>query len=148
MLLNFILHSMRDESDRATAPLIKNKQCIAYTMVEICNAYFILGGNYAGVIPPHHSQYAPCISTPFSAKFHTKSKNYLTHTFYIISWNLIEIQLWDFKHVVPNTRANTIQNLSFLAFVLFEWLKKCGVLLKSTPADATIYTARDDVSFK
>ena len=30
MLLNFILHSMRDESDKTSAPLIKNKQCIAY----------------------------------------------------------------------------------------------------------------------
>ena len=85
MLLNFILHSMRDESDKATVTLIKNKQCIAYTGVEICNAYFILGWIYAGVIPPQHSQYAPRISTPFSAKFHHKSKNYLTHTFYIMS---------------------------------------------------------------
>ena len=84
MLLNFILHSMRNESDKPTEPLIKNKQCIAYTEAEICNAYFILGWIYAGLISPHHSQYAPCISTPFSAKFHPKSKNYLPHTFYII----------------------------------------------------------------
>ena len=136
MLLNFILHSMRDESDKATVPLIKNKQCIAYTGVKICNAYFILGWIYAGVIPPHYSQCAPRISIPFSAKFHPKSKNDLTHAFYIISWNLIEIQLWHFKHVVRNTRSNTVQNLSFLAFVLFERLKKCGVLRKFTPADA------------
>ena len=93
MLLNFILHNMRDESNKATEPSIKNKQCITYTGVEICNADFILGWIYAGVIPPHHSQYAPRISTPFSAKFHPKSKNYLPHTFYIISWSLIEIQL-------------------------------------------------------
>ena len=76
---------MRDESDKATVPLIKDEQFIAYTEVEICNAYFILGWIYAGVIPPYHSQYAPRISTPFSAKFHPKSKNYLTHTLYIIS---------------------------------------------------------------
>ena len=84
MLLNFILHSMRDESDKATALPIKNKYCIAYTGVEIYNAYFILGRIYAGVIPPHHSQHARRISTPFSAKLHPKSKNYLPHTFYII----------------------------------------------------------------
>ena len=57
MLLNFILHSIRDESDKATALPIKNKYCIAYTGVEIYNAYFILGRIYAGVIPLHHSQY-------------------------------------------------------------------------------------------
>ena len=28
MLLNFILHSMRDESDKATTASIENKQCI------------------------------------------------------------------------------------------------------------------------
>ena len=136
MLFNFILHSVRDESDKATAPLIKNKQCIAYTGAEICNEYFILGWIYAGVIPPHHAQYALRIFTPFSAKFHPKSKNYLPHTFYIISWNLIKIQLWDFKNVVPNSRAYTVQSLNFLAFVLFEWIEKCGVLRKSTPADS------------
>ena len=93
MLPNFILHSMRNESDTATTPPIKNKQCIAYTEMEICNAYFILGLIYEGVIPPHHSQYAPRISTPFSAKLHPKSKNYLPHTFYIIFQNLTEIRL-------------------------------------------------------
>ena len=76
MLLNVILHSMRDESDKATAPLIKNKQCIAYTGMEICNVYFMRGWIYAGVIPPHHSEYA----IPFSAKFYPNSKNYLMHT--------------------------------------------------------------------
>ena len=30
-------------------------------------------------------------------------------TFYIISWNLMEIQVWDFKQVVTNTSANTLQ---------------------------------------
>ena len=85
MLLNFILHSMRDESDKAKASLIKNKQCITYTGVKICNAYFILEWIYPGVIPPHHSEYASRISTPFYAKFHLKSKNHLRHTFYIIS---------------------------------------------------------------
>ena len=74
----------------------------------------------------------------FFTKLHPKIKNYHSHTFYIISWNLIEIQLWDFKYVVANTRANTMQILSFLALVLFEKLKKRGVLRKSTPADATI----------
>ena len=38
MLFNFILHSMRDKLDKATTPLIKNKQCVAYTGVEICGA--------------------------------------------------------------------------------------------------------------
>ena len=77
------------------------------------------------------------ISTPLFGKLHPKSKNYLPHTFYIIFWNLIEIQLWDFKHVVPNTRDDTVQNLSFIAFVFFEWLEKCGVLRKFTLADAS-----------
>ena len=69
MLLNFILHSMRDESDTAATPPIKNKQCVAYTGVGICDAYYkqvriylvrILywGGIYAVQIPPHDSQYA------------------------------------------------------------------------------------------
>ena len=35
MLLNFVLYSMRDELDKATTPSIKNKQCAAYTGVEI-----------------------------------------------------------------------------------------------------------------
>ena len=120
MLLNFILHSMRDESDKAISPPIKNKQCIAYSGLQICNESFILGRIYAGAFPPDHSQYVPRVSTPFSSKLHPKIKNYLPLTFYIIFWYLIEIQFWDFKHVVPN---NTVQNLSFLAFVLFEWLK-------------------------
>ena len=84
MLLNFILLSMRDELDKATPPPIKNKQCIAHTGVEICNAYFIHGRIFAGLIPPHHSQYVPRNSTSFSAKMHPNSKNYLSHTFYII----------------------------------------------------------------
>ena len=84
MLLNFISHSMRDESDKAAIPPIKNKQRIAYTAVEICNANFILERIYVGVIPPHHAQYASRIFTLFSAKLHPKSKNYLPQTFYII----------------------------------------------------------------
>ena len=82
MLLNFILHSTRDELDKATTPPIKYKQCITYTEVEIYNACFILGRIYAGVIPLHYSQYARRIFIPF---LHPKSKNYLSHIFYIIS---------------------------------------------------------------
>ena len=33
-------------------------------------------------------------------KLHPKNKNYLLHIFYIISWNLMKMQLWDFKHIV------------------------------------------------
>ena len=84
MLLNFNLHSMRDESDKGTTSPIKNKQCITYTGVKKCNAYFMLGRSYEGVIPPHYSQYALRISTPFSAKLHPNSNNYLPRTFYII----------------------------------------------------------------
>ena len=99
---------------------------------------FYTGADLYGRNPtPSFIAYAPRIFTPFSAKLHTKNKNYLQHTFHIIFWNLIEVQLWDFKHVVSNTTPNTVQNLSFLTFVLFQWLKKCGVLRKSTPADAT-----------
>ena len=50
-LLNFIVHSVRDESDKATAPLIENKQCIAYTGVEICNAFFYTGVDLCGRNP-------------------------------------------------------------------------------------------------
>ena len=39
MLLNFVLHSMRDELDEATTPPIKNKRYVAYTRVEIFGAY-------------------------------------------------------------------------------------------------------------
>ena len=42
-LLNFVLYSMRDELDKATAPAVKNKQCVAYTGVQICVAQ-ITGG--------------------------------------------------------------------------------------------------------
>ena len=38
MLLNFVLYSKRDELDKATTPPIKNKQCAAYTGVQICVA--------------------------------------------------------------------------------------------------------------
>ena len=54
MLLNFILHSKRDESDKATTPPVKNTQCITYTGVEICNTQFMLERIYASTIPPHH----------------------------------------------------------------------------------------------
>ena len=100
------------------------------------------GGFLRCVIPLHDSQYALRISTLFSVKLRPKSKNYLPHTFYNISWNLTEIQLWDFNHVLPiltNTRANTVQKLSFLALVLFELLKKWGVLRNFTPADAICF---------
>ena len=40
MLLNFISHSMRDELDKATTPPIKNKQCVAYTGVQMCVAQY------------------------------------------------------------------------------------------------------------
>ena len=53
-------------------------------------------------------------------KLHPKSKNHVSHPFFIIFRNLMKIQLWDSKHVVNNTGPNNVQNLSFLALVLFE----------------------------
>ena len=38
MLLNFVFIHMRDELDKAPTLPIKNKQCVAYTGVQICVA--------------------------------------------------------------------------------------------------------------
>ena len=52
MLLNFVLHSMR-ELDKATTPSIKTKQCVAYTGVEIFGAYYgLLTGRIYAVRNP------------------------------------------------------------------------------------------------
>ena len=36
----FVLHSMKDQLDTATMPLIKDKQSVAYTGIKICGAYY------------------------------------------------------------------------------------------------------------
>ena len=47
MLFNFILHSMRDELDKVTTPAIKNKQWVAYTVIEIFRVKYKQGRIYS-----------------------------------------------------------------------------------------------------